>query len=176
MFDFFWKLSSWDARKSFLRGIVASRNILRRRKGNMDLTSKKKEGHDCYISVETGEKVMVCRQMFLNTLDLGRDTFQRWCKTLQNDNDNQEAVSQENEMQVKGDKARHGKKAREIATNWLRNLPKVPSHYCRSSSKKLYIESVFRSKLHVYQVYKKHCTENSASCISRTLFRQIFKK
>lgn len=53
---------------------------------------------------------------------------------------------------------------------------KVPSHYCRSSTKNLYVESVFRSEIHVYKAYKEWCSENGIRHVTRTSFQKILKE
>lgn len=80
IFDNFWKkLKTWPEKKAYVKGLVTSRDIRRRRK---QVTGKriKSEGHDLFLPTGTGDKVRVCRTFFLNTIDLGRDTFMRWVK------------------------------------------------------------------------------------------------
>lgn len=52
----------------------------------------------------------------------------------------------------------------------------LPSHYCRSTSKKLYVESTFRSELHMHQVFKEWCTENNYQAASKNTFSKTLKK
>jgi hypothetical protein len=59
------------------------------------------------------------------------------------------------------------------AHEWLDLLPKVPSHFCRSSSKKIYVESTFRSVLHMHETYKEWCTNHSCDPVSRKVFQSI---
>ena len=50
------------------------------RRGSQSVDSVKNEAHDCYMPNDVGVKVKVYRVFFLATLDLGRDTFQRWVR------------------------------------------------------------------------------------------------
>lgn len=57
---------------------------------------------------------------------------------------------------------------------WLDMRPKVPSHYCRKSTNRLYIVSTFKSKSHIYRhrVYEDGYKENQQTCASK---KNIFK-
>lgn len=59
---------------------------------------------------------------------------------------------------------------------WLDILPKVPSHYHRSSSNKKYVESTFRSQLHMYRVFKEWCIKNHYKTASRKTFSKVLTK
>lgn len=56
---------------------------------------------------------------------------------------------------------------------WLDMIPKVPSHYCRKSTNRLYIESTFKSKSHMYRVYQDWCKENNQSSAFKKIFIKI---
>ena len=47
-----------------------------------------------------------------------------------------------------------------IAREFLESLAKLPSHYCRKDSQKLYLETVITSRTHLCKVFQKYC-ENS---------------
>lgn len=177
-FNYFWNLESWDERKSYIRGLVSTKEISRRRK-NVGTVAvfRKKQSHDCFLPLSTGRKVLVCRDMLLSTLALGRNTFERWTTNIQPNAlafnaSNKDIVSNETKTKTNSNVS---KLMKQDTRQWLKDLPKVPSHYCRSSSKKLYLESVFRSTLHVYKEYKKFCLEQNKKPVGRTLFQKILK-
>ncbi|XP_074031855.1 uncharacterized protein [Leptinotarsa decemlineata] len=178
-FDYFWSFQNWDLRKSYLRGLVSTTHIKRRRKENSNKTdNRKKQSHSCYLPLETGEKVLVCRTMLLHTFDLGRNMFDRWTSNFhhtQVSSNNQENKDNDEEYVTNHAKLNVTKSMKMQARQWLKDLPKVPSHYCRSSSTKMYLESVFRSTLHIYKVYVNFCTERNTKPVSRTLFTTILK-
>lgn len=58
-FRYFWQLPTWDAKKSYINGLIQARNILRRRKSCTDL-HRKSFGFDCYLPSVNGEKFRVC--------------------------------------------------------------------------------------------------------------------
>lgn len=118
----------------------------------------------------------VCRTFFVQTISIGEVTFKRWTKN--NFNVAIPAVDEkENPVPLKEYKANSRTFAGGGLTSnikkWLDSLPKVPSHYCCSSSKKIYLESVFRSTKHLYDVYQEWCNAEGVSPIAEILF---FKK
>lgn len=48
----------------------------------------------------------------------------------------------------------------------------MPSHYCRSQSSKLYLESIFKSQKEVYDVYVENCSEAKTKPLSLTQFKK----
>lgn len=60
---------------------------------------------------------------------------------------------------------------------FLKSLPTVESHYCRSSSTRRYLEPIWRSKSNVYQFYKNnYCNEKKISPVSDAKFLSIMQK
>lgn len=62
-FNKFWKFQSWKEKRAYVKGLVTSRCIIRRRK-NERQTLRKNEGHDVYLQVKNGNKLKVCRIFF----------------------------------------------------------------------------------------------------------------
>lgn len=57
---------------------------------------------------------------------------------------------------------------------FLLDLPKVPSHYCRSSSSKMYLEPFFKSISHLHTQYKQSCADHSIQPLSRQVLTNTF--
>lgn len=194
LFNYFWNLPTWPEKKMYIKGLVSTRNIRKRRSRIVSTKSKNKnvlkeqsgddtegeveqqkgpkkmEGHDIFLPKEDGEKVRVCRIFFLNTFCLGEDTFKRWVKREINKADDVEITI-----------CQPPRKTKKIADeqsikSWLELLPKVPSHYCRKSSKKVYVESVFNSKAQMHREYVKWCLEKQVKPASITLMKKILAK
>ena len=62
----------------------------------------------------------------------------------------------------------------QILKQWLESLPKLPSHYCRSSSSKLYLEPGFNSIIHIYRLYKTFCEDSKTKYVLRWKFSEEF--
>jgi hypothetical protein len=166
-FDEFWKLDSWLAKKSFVRGLVATRlPIVQRRHNRLNPEVSKRKPkeliRDCYLATETGQKVLVCRKFFLNTLCIGRNQFLSWTKewTDTEHKDPKYTVCLKKQM----------------AADWIDALPKVPSHYCRSSSTRTYVEASFITINRMYLAYCDYAKEHSTDSICRQLFSDILEE
>jgi hypothetical protein len=148
----YWKLDSWSAKKAFVRAMVSTRLAKRRRK--MDKKSgqkEKKQFHDCYLPDSKGEKVRVCKKLFLATLSLGKDQFMRWCERAEQVEEEEETESNSrNSGHAASSNSRMDRRRTKIL-EWLELLPKVglPSHYCRATSQKVLCRSLI-SQLSTY--------------------------
>ncbi|VEN46706.1 unnamed protein product, partial [Callosobruchus maculatus] len=80
------------------------------------------------------EKMRVCKRMFLSTLGV-----KEWTN-----------VSMENRRRYSTTEKKN------LLKKFFMELPKMPSHYCRSSTSKMYLEPVFQSKMDVYREYAKY--------------------
>ncbi|CAB3249529.1 unnamed protein product [Arctia plantaginis] len=61
------------------------------------------------------------------------------------------------------------------AGKFLNDIPKLPSHYARKDSSKLYLEPIFRSLSDLYSHYKEYCAENGEPIVCRFTFEKLFK-
>lgn len=57
---------------------------------------------------------------------------------------------------------------------FLLDLPKVLSHYCRSSSSKMYLEPVFKSSSQLHTECKRSSAERGIQPLSRQVFSNVF--
>lgn len=58
---------------------------------------------------------------------------------------------------------------------FLNNLPKLESHYCRASTKKLYLEPIFQNGADVYRTYQEYCKQNNMIALSSSYFKKEMK-
>nr|CAH7728671.1 unnamed protein product [Callosobruchus chinensis] len=100
------------------------------------------------------EKMRVCKRMFLSTLGVGEWT----------------------DMSMQNRKRCSTKGQKEAMKMFLNDLPKMPSHYCRSSTARLYLEPVFQSKMDVYREYEKYCGTKSQKPFSEKIFFKTLEK
>lgn len=176
--------------------MVATRRVRRRRQTIEEQEKRRKgEGYDIFMQNSDGEKIRVCRKFFINTLCLGEDTFKRWVKRnpedgLCSDEDsNSDEIDVETEISLVRKKYKLSSQTNSIGIKkqktetltttvkqWLDLLPKVPSHYCRSSSEQIYVESNFRSVFHMHEVYTTWCEEQGINVAARTFFTNVLTK
>lgn len=180
---YFWNLKTWAEKKTFVKSAAVRRGIRRRRRSNSQVSTKKGSGHDIFFNKndEKCSKVKVCRLFFLNTLSLGEDSFRRWTKesdividaedsTASTCNDNAEK-----RITAAGPLLKYTERTKIVKT-WLDLIPKVPSHYCRASSNKLYVEPNFRSEKHMHEVFVEWCREHNNKAVSRPTFLRILNQ
>lgn len=173
-FKFFWKITTWQEKRGYVRGLVTNRQITRRRKINKSDKVKKIESRDIRLCLTNGQQLKVCRKMFLNTLSIGEDCFKRWTKKISIPNSNSSESEHDPEPILLTPSPRVLKKQNDIIhiKDWLHLLPKVPSHYCRQSTSKIYVESNFVSIESMFNVYKEWCVSENITPASCTLFRE----
>ncbi|KAI0238994.1 hypothetical protein LSAT2_010254, partial [Lamellibrachia satsuma] len=59
---------------------------------------------------------------------------------------------------------------------FLGTLPNMPSHYCRTSTTKRYLELIIQNKNALYKLYQVWCNENSKKVASKWLMHCVFEK
>lgn len=177
-FSKFWSIPSWDEKKGFIRGLVSSRKITRRRHTTKIVNPRKNEGHDIFLKNRKGEKVKVCRKFFLKTLDLGEDAFRTWVR-----DSSLQIESPSSDSDSEGPTAPPPTPARtrvetpesKSVNEWLELIPKVPSHYCRASNKKTFVESTFYSFRHMHRIYSEWCRDNHKRAVGRKKFNNVLQ-
>ena len=62
-----------------------------------------------------------------------------------------------------------------IAREFLKSLAKLPSHYCRKDSQKLYLETVITSRTHLNEVFQEYCDFKGKLRVSRQVLLKEMK-
>ena len=163
IFKYFWEELDWGERKIYVKSLVEVSSVKRRRTGAE--TSRRSASIFCYLVVD-GRRLRVCQRMFLSTLGLKQWSFLKW-------------VGRRGKSPSEGEKQRRVRVRREevdFLKTFLLDLPKVPSHYCRSSSSKMYLEPAFKSINHLHAEYTRSSAEHGIQALSRQVFTRIFKE
>lgn len=164
IFTSFWQdLKSWETKQMFVQNLVKDNNS-----GN---TSDRKSYR--FFLCLNGDNVQVCRQFFLSTLGLKKDMVYGWVE-----NTPRVMIQSKPPKPHKNKKRNIYQVARKMRLElFLRDLDKMESHYCRLQSKKVYIAATFRSKVDLYNEYKKYCLENGyGQAASYFPFSEVFDK
>lgn len=165
IFNKFWSNMNWDQRKVFISSQVTWQPTKRRTTGER---ISRRSGTLVYHLSIGHENVQVCRQLFMNTLAIGYKTIQSWVKDSEfNMHDSQSTTSKR--RKVKGQDP-----AREFIESFLTSIPKLPSHYSRMRSSKLYLEPIIETKAQLYNMYKERCEQENKTIFSRKTFLEIF--
>ncbi|XP_054260924.1 uncharacterized protein LOC128985459 [Macrosteles quadrilineatus] len=178
IFKNFWDLS-WNEKKLFVNSFITRTKPKRRTIG--DPGNSRRKGTFTYFLRLRGENKQVCKKFFLNTLALKEWMTHNWLDKEDSvlieeaANENLDLTNTNNNA---NDGSRHGRRSEKekVIEEWLDSLPKVPSHYCRKSSKKLYLEPVWESKKAMFNEFKKYAIANQKPWGSITLFMSVFER
>lgn len=162
----FWNNMNWSEKKAYATALV-DQCTPAETKCLTTVQSRRKCTYKYYL--RNGIlRVPVCKDMFLSTLGIGEHTLYGWMHSL-------------NEHGMPGNIGTQAEKPRKVsphveqAREFLRNLPKMPSHYCRASSQREYLEPVYKSFADLYRVYKDYCSSNCITSVSKMTLLNIFR-
>ncbi|CAH2010470.1 unnamed protein product [Acanthoscelides obtectus] len=174
IFDTFWNKMSWPEKKMFVKGFVKIDKVKRRR-GTNDISRR---NYSMTYTLKNGlEDVMVCKNMFVGTLGLKGRTVVEWVKEhLENIESTEitEGPPINRKSIVKQAKLESSNTG---VLQFFGSLAKMESHYCRATSKKVYLEPLWISKASLYKFYKsEYCIENKVQPVSQAKFDTTFKE
>ncbi|VEN42000.1 unnamed protein product [Callosobruchus maculatus] len=119
-------------------------------------------------------KKQVCKKMFLSTLGIREWMALNWCSKSQS------GMHTSHELVLKERKSlrplsQKSDEKNKYLNNFFTELPKMPSHYCRQRSAKVYLEYNFSSKANLYRVYVNKCEESNIEHVSYCTFSNTFE-
>lgn len=161
IFKLFWSLKAVEEKRGFINGCVNVVPVQRKR----TLKEHSRRGLTYqYFFVKDGIQLRVCLQFFIATLNISHKLVRSSIKGKVEEN--------------KDNRGRH--EPRHKATTiqlddfrrFIRALPAVPSHYCRSSSNKLYLPAEVKSIANLYRSYVNHVQEEGKIPLCLSSFRK----
>lgn len=156
LFQYFWKSLDWPEKKTYVVSLIDKVPCKRRRiKGS----TRRSDTNIFYLKLDD-RKVQVCRYMFQSTLGVGRSMVANWTKPFTLGSKKIRKAVPPSQASVK-------------AAEYLDMIPKLPSHYCRMWSSKLYLEPQINSKNDLYAIYKDYCKEHNFQFVSRFKLNQL---
>ena len=170
VFEEFWSKMTWDQRKVYVSSNVRKQVT---KVKTTEAEESRRIGSFLYFIDNGQKKIQVCRSMFLNTFDLGYKMIQHWvnsstCGGMHEGTEVKLSAKQKVEKETK-DRYRY-------LDEFLNILPKLPSHYARKDSSKLFLEPVFQTLTDVYKLYKEKCAADNKSPYSIKIFNQVFQQ
>lgn len=171
IFHAFWKqMTSWSARKSYIATLV-----------DVVVSKKKKEGSRrsdtfYYYLKRNNQKELVCKKMFLSTFGLKEWSVRSWCLTAEKKTGMHKKEISKDLRESRKRVSRSMQESKNVLKEYLDAIPKLPSHYCRASTSKMYLEPIFQSKSDVYREYEKFAKEKDVAIMGRTVFNELFTK
>lgn len=168
VFKKFWQDLSWGQRQTYVCNLVNKVPPQQRRSEGENV---RKTGTLKY-SLKIDDAIYpVCKKMFLSTLGLREWQVCNWVKQSKHGiND------EKNERPRVGGILSERAPKNKFMKSFLENLNKLPSHYCRKDTNKLYLEQSFFSIVDLYTVYKESCRENNEVAMSQNSLTKMMKR
>jgi len=159
MFEHFWQCN-WDEKKTFCINMINKKEA--KRLTTIFGTESQRHFSYTYHLKSNENKYPVCKVMFLNTFALKEWMVRNWLDSSFNglpnikncrkipievdiiDDPQLEEVSPRRSVQFRQDHL----------VQWFDSLAKMPSHYCRKKTNRLYLEGPFNTKQEVYTAYQ----------------------
>ncbi|XP_071147129.1 uncharacterized protein [Mytilus edulis] len=160
IFNGFWQLI-WEEKKVFVCNLVWKHDVKQR----TTVGASRRKCSYSYFLTKNGSKFPVCKSMFLSTLGIGEKMMYEWILNSKN--------GIPHKSNVKRPAKQYDIDRKQYAKSFLERLPKLPSHYCRASSSKVYLEPVFQTISELHREYRKEAQKDESPVISRSLFHNI---
>lgn len=169
IFKQFWSIMSWEQRKVYVANNV--KKIVPKRRYTSNEESRRSVTLIYYLTLKDGSKYPVCKKMFLSTLALGERSVREWVDKCSAGMCASDKVSISNR---KSD--RHTSQSEQLVHLHLffNSLPKLPSHYARSNTSKLFLEQSIESLTQLYDLYCEKTRQDNGKPVSRTKFSSVF--
>lgn len=163
IFNKFWSMT-WSQKKIFVSSMVDKTEIKRKIKG----TDTRRTNSKAYYFQIEGKRERVCLITFINTLGIKEWTVRYWLGDGLGNHKNQANMSTPIIVNTET--------KRDFIKHYLSMLPKLPSHYCRRDSTKLYLEPLIQSKSQLYNLYVEFASSSSKPIASRKLFCDVLSE
>lgn len=157
LFEEMWSVS-WDSKRAIVKGLVD--RVAKKRTFAED--SNRKWSYNYHLKTAAGERIRVCYVLFENTLAVG-EWFIRSVLEKPLKNPNTKRPQKEPTAAV-----------HYLVNTFFNNLPKMPSHYCRKSTDKTYIERRYQSLKELHTMYKQECEKEEQEIVCLTTFKKTF--
>ena len=162
------------ARNAFIRANVERYNVKRRRKPSKKMKDRMSSyRYHLTLAGKDGvqSKYEVCKKTFLSATEI-RENIVR-----------QNTVDQGTpENRRRNNTGRRGNLGanHQFMINFFNRIAKAPSHYCRKSTTKIYLEPLLKTKRQLYKLYKQATADSDAgvnvTSVSKTAFYRYFKE
>lgn len=159
IFNSFWENMNWKEKKVYVSGMVNKLPVSERQDPGKE--SRRQITYKYHLKQNT-EIIPVCKNMFLSTPIYG------WIRASTN------GIPKSPTPSKRGSMSEKQSSCYACAKNFLDSLSKLPSHYCRATTSKMYLEPLFTSYAELYRVYKEKCADDAQDTICMKLFKRLF--
>lgn len=134
-------------------------------------TRPRKHNLKFFFNDDKKQKTRVCQKFFLNTLDISLSIIRTVRNKVYANNDPVPLLDDQ-----RGKHKHHHRvedTLKDTAREFIRNIPKIESHYVRANTSREYIDGG-RNLTDIYKDYVQLCTEKRESYINYVMFHRIF--
>lgn len=168
IFSKFWDSFTWDQRKTFVCNTVTKENPKQRKTVNEE---SRRNGTLRYTLKAGKENIPVCKKMFLSTLGLHEWQVNNWV------DHSKYGINEGKKEKKKSEGVLRTLRVPNVFMNtFLDNLNKLPSHYCRKDTNKMYLEQSFTTITELYKVYLNASKESNQTAMSQNSLTKMLKK
>lgn len=165
IFNTFWSQADWNQRKVYVSSLIEQIDFQ-----NNNPKSCKTKSVQYHLFLDN-QKVRVCSKMFSNTLAISDRTILSWIGKSTNGLVPSTMYSPP-QKKCQG-RSQDNVERRNAAQEFIDKLPKVPSHYCRSTSMRSYLWPYdFKGVTDVHRAYVEWAGETH---VSLTVFSDLLK-
>ncbi|GFO46251.1 DNA repair protein rhp54 [Plakobranchus ocellatus] len=165
IFNNYWALQNIDLQRQFIASTVTKSET--KRSYNNKAGSRRSSTY-CYSLLTSGQKQTVCKKFYLATLGIKQDivfgAIRKVTETGAVTHDQRGAHENHPTLEVH---------VLQSIKDHIKSFPSVPSHYCRKTSDKQYLEDNL-SLATMYRLYKEHCTKEGITCAKEASYKRIF--
>ncbi|XP_074040021.1 uncharacterized protein [Leptinotarsa decemlineata] len=164
LFSLFWKLESFTEKRSYINGCVNVVPVKRKRAHESSRHSLTYQ----YFFMKNEVQKRVCLQFYLKTLNISQKLVRIAIR----------GKIQENLDKRGQTEPRHKLTPEQMDEfhNFIKSLPKVPSHYCRNSSSKLYLPADIKNMSNLHRMYSNKIREKNSTPLKISSFKKFFKR
>lgn len=165
-FEQFWSIQDHSKKYDFIIRYVTEKSSLE--KGNDDVENKRNYTRTYSISSRT-EDIVVCKTMFLNTLDISK----RMVTTVLGKLRKGEQCLTDKRGKFKNQPNTLNEEKTASVKEHINLFPRVPSHYTRKDSSREYLEENLSLSI-MYNLYTEWAKENDKNVATKHYYSDIF--
>ena len=163
IFAVFWGLGDHDRRTDF----IAHHCEKSQKKQTCNEPSRRNFSISYYLTNDN-QRIRVCKEFFLKTLDIGQDTVY----VALNKNTQFGAASSSLRRQ-RTPSNKFSDETQQRVTDHIGSFPTMESHYARSQTNKKFLDSGLNVRK-MYELYEQQCLDENIKPVSETYYRHIF--
>lgn len=170
IFEYYWGLGSYSKQRDWLLSCIKEKEVKRRRT-NINLSTCRRNRSFSYVIKWNEQEIEVCQQFILKTLCISQMTL-RYTK----ENAGTGIFAKVDQRGKHNPPHKTTTEDKNRVHEFIKKLPAVSSHYCRSSTTRKYLPSELRNVSFLYRIFAREQLEfyKIKTKVSLKVFRQIF--